>query len=86
MSIHISAEKGEIAKVLLQPGDPLRAQYIARREAFFIIPVFIKVRRSPLVQAEWVFQASASILLSYSQSMKWIPSSESEPVGPILPT
>lgn len=29
MSIHISAQKGEIAKVLLQPGDPLRAQYIA---------------------------------------------------------
>ena len=29
MSIHISAKKGEIAKVVLQPGDPLRAQYIA---------------------------------------------------------
>lgn len=29
MSIHISANKGEIAKVVLQPGDPLRAQYIA---------------------------------------------------------
>lgn len=29
MSIHISAKKGEIAKVILQPGDPLRAKYIA---------------------------------------------------------
>ncbi len=29
MSVHISAEKGDIAKVVLQPGDPLRAQYIA---------------------------------------------------------
>jgi purine-nucleoside phosphorylase len=29
MSIHISAAKGEIAKIVLQPGDPLRAQYIA---------------------------------------------------------
>jgi purine-nucleoside phosphorylase len=29
MSIHISAKKGEIAKVVLQPGDPLRAKYIA---------------------------------------------------------
>uniref|UniRef100_A0AAU6WT66 Uridine phosphorylase n=1 Tax=Chryseobacterium endophyticum TaxID=1854762 RepID=A0AAU6WT66_9FLAO len=29
MSIHISAQKGEIAKVVLQPGDPLRAKYIA---------------------------------------------------------
>lgn len=29
MSVHISAKKGEIAKIVLQPGDPLRAQYIA---------------------------------------------------------
>lgn len=29
MSIHISAPKGEIAKTVLQPGDPLRAKYIA---------------------------------------------------------
>ncbi|WP_027380083.1 purine-nucleoside phosphorylase [Chryseobacterium daeguense] len=31
MSIHISAQKGEIAKVLLMPGDPLRAQFIAEK-------------------------------------------------------
>ncbi len=29
MSIHIAAEKGQIAKIVLQPGDPRRAQYIA---------------------------------------------------------
>lgn len=29
MSVHISANKGEIAKVVLLAGDPLRAQYIA---------------------------------------------------------
>jgi purine-nucleoside phosphorylase len=29
MSIHISAKKGEIAKTVLLPGDPLRAKYIA---------------------------------------------------------
>lgn len=29
MSVHISAKKGEIAKVVLQPGDPLRAKYMA---------------------------------------------------------
>ncbi|SEF66698.1 purine-nucleoside phosphorylase [Halpernia humi] len=29
MSIHISAKKGDISKVVLQPGDPLRAKYIA---------------------------------------------------------
>ena len=31
MSIHISANKGEIGKVVLQPGDPLRAQFIAQK-------------------------------------------------------
>ena len=29
MSIHISAKPGEIAKLVLMPGDPLRAKYIA---------------------------------------------------------
>jgi purine-nucleoside phosphorylase len=29
MSIHIGAEKGQIAKSILLPGDPLRAKYIA---------------------------------------------------------
>jgi len=29
MSIHISAEKGSIAPIVLMPGDPLRAKYIA---------------------------------------------------------
>ena len=29
MSIHISAEKGQVAKVVLLPGDPLRAKRIA---------------------------------------------------------
>ena len=29
MSVHIGAEKDDIAKVVLMPGDPLRAKYIA---------------------------------------------------------
>ena len=29
MSIHISAQPGEIAKTVLLAGDPLRAKYIA---------------------------------------------------------
>lgn len=29
MSVHIAAKKGEIAKTVLQPGDPLRAKFIA---------------------------------------------------------
>ncbi len=31
MSIHIGAERGEIAGRVLLPGDPLRAEYIAKR-------------------------------------------------------
>ena len=31
MSIHISAKTGEIAKIVLLPGDPLRAKYIAEK-------------------------------------------------------
>ena len=29
MSVHIKAKKGEIASVVLMPGDPLRAKFIA---------------------------------------------------------
>ncbi|MCG2794255.1 MAG: purine-nucleoside phosphorylase [Weeksellaceae bacterium] len=29
MSVHISAKKGQIAKTVLMPGDPLRARYMA---------------------------------------------------------
>jgi len=29
MSVHIGAKKGDIAEVVLMPGDPLRAEYIA---------------------------------------------------------
>lgn len=37
MSIHIGAEKGEIAESVLLPGDPMRAKFIA--ENFFDDPV-----------------------------------------------
>ncbi|WP_400079373.1 purine-nucleoside phosphorylase [Winogradskyella sp. R77965] len=36
MSVHIGAEKGEIAETILLPGDPLRAKWIA--ETFFENP------------------------------------------------
>ena len=43
MSIHIEAEKGQIAESILLPGDPLRAQFIA--ENFLESPLrFNKVR------------------------------------------
>ena len=31
MSIHINAKKGEIAKIVLMPGDPYRAKKIAMK-------------------------------------------------------
>ncbi len=37
MSVHIGAQKGEIAERILLPGDPLRAKYIA--ETFLENPV-----------------------------------------------
>ena len=37
MSLHIAAEKGQIAKTVLMPGDPLRAKFIA--ENFLDNPV-----------------------------------------------
>ena len=44
MSIHISAKVGEIAPVVLMPGDPLRAKYIA--ENFLENPVLISQTRN----------------------------------------
>ena len=56
MSVHISAKKGEIAKTVLQPGDPLRAKYIAdnfledvklvsKTRNIFILQVCIKEKK-----------------------------------------
>lgn len=43
MTLHIGAEKGQIAETILLPGDPLRAKWIAK--TFFENPVcFNKVR------------------------------------------
>ena len=36
---HISAKKGEIAKTVLMPGDPLRSRFIA--ETFLTDPVLV---------------------------------------------
>ncbi len=35
--LHINAEKGDFADVVLMPGDPLRAKYIA--ETFLMVQV-----------------------------------------------
>lgn len=46
MSIHIAAQKGEIAKTVLMPGDPLRAKYIA--ENFLTSPKLVSQTRGIL--------------------------------------
>ncbi len=43
MSIHISAKKGQIAKVVIMPGDPLRAKWIA--ENYLTNPMLINNTR-----------------------------------------
>lgn len=43
MSTHIGAKKGEIAKIVLLPGDPLRAKYIAET---FLEDVYNTVRNA----------------------------------------
>lgn len=44
MSVHISAKPGEIAKIVLLAGDPLRAKYIA--ENFLQLPVLVSQTRN----------------------------------------
>jgi purine-nucleoside phosphorylase len=44
MSLHISAKNGEIAPVVLMPGDPLRAKYIA--EKWLSNPVLVSQTRN----------------------------------------
>jgi purine-nucleoside phosphorylase len=44
MSVHISAKQGEIASVVLMPGDPLRAKYIA--EKWLVEPKLVSTTRN----------------------------------------
>lgn len=44
MSVHISAKPGEIAKIVLMPGDPLRAKHIA--DTMLDNPVLVSTTRN----------------------------------------
>ena len=44
MSVHISAKPGEIAKIVLMPGDPLRAKHIA--DSMLDNPVLVSTTRN----------------------------------------
>ena len=62
---HNNAQKGQIAKTVLMPGDPLRAKFIA--DTF--LPELIMENQLPLWAAEWVCQVSVSTPTSYLRNM-----------------
>lgn len=79
---HNEAEKGEVAKRVLMPGDPLRAKYIA--EHFLKDAVCFNTVRNMLgytgtykgekisvMEAVWEFHQSESILMNCTTNMKW---------------
>lgn len=77
---HNNAQKGQIAKTVLMPGDPLRAKFIA--DTFLQDAVLVNEVRGmlaytgtyngnqlPLWAAEWVCQVSVSTPTSYLRNM-----------------
>ena len=75
---HNNAQKGQIAKTVLMPGDPLRAKFIADtflqdavlvNEVRLLIPELIMENQLPLWAAEWVCQVSVSTPTSYLRNM-----------------
>ena len=43
MTPHIEAEIGEIAPIVIMPGDPLRAQMIAEKFLLMILEIFMHI-------------------------------------------
>ena len=77
MTPHIEAKKGEIAKIVIMPGDPLRAQMIA--ENYLENPKLVTKVRGILgftgtykgkdVTQEWDAQVWEFILMNYIMNM-----------------
>ena len=70
---HNAANKGDIAKTVLMPGDPLRAKYIAEtylenpvqfNTVCLVILVLIKERKFLLWVVVWVCQVLVFILMN----------------------
>ena len=77
---HNEAKKGDIAKTVLMPGDPLRAKYLAETyledvvqfnavRNMLVIQELIKERRFLLWVQEWVCLLLVSILMNYLHNM-----------------
>ncbi len=63
-SLHIAAEKGEIAERILLPGDPLRAKFIAEN--------FLEGRRNiPPFATSSAIRAPITVFLSRYRGRAW---------------
>ena len=70
-TVHIEASKGEIADVVIMPGDPLRAKYIADNFLCKVLLVYIREERYLLWVVVWAALALASILMSFIIFAVW---------------
>ena len=80
MSTHIEAGKNDIAKIVLMPGDPLRAKMIAetylddaklvnRVRNMLAYTGYYKISASQLWEVAWVCQAWEFMPMNCSQNM-----------------
>ena len=66
MTPHNEAKIEDISNIVLMPGDPLRAKYIADifLEICLVTLVFIRAKKLQFLHLEWVCQALEFILMS----------------------
>ena len=71
MSIHCNAEKEDIKKIVLMPGDPLRAKYIAENFLEICLHTQEHIREKNLLffLLVWVCLAWEFIAMSYINFM-----------------
>ena len=82
MPIHNEAKKGEIAKTVLMPGDPLRAKYIAENfltdyklvnnvRGMYAYTGKYKGKEITVMALEWECQVWVYMHMNYTIFMKW---------------
>ena len=84
MTPHISSKKEDISNIVLMPGDPLRAKYIAENflenaklvnsvRNVFAYTGYYKNKKITILRLEWECQVLEFILMNYINSMMLIP-------------
>lgn len=79
-TVHINAKKEDIAKIVIMPGDPLRAKFIAETylnnytlvsstRNIFAYTGYYKIKELQSWQVVWVMQALEYIHTNYLMSM-----------------